>query len=177
MIAKKLNYCQACWSLYLVYFDFTLCHYPRQSMEKLDVLFWRPNYKAKTEDNNNITFLQLKFFAIRILKQVELIEVKQKILFEIHHSNCNRDLEELAVKAILELQQSTNKLLYFLEWSNIDGLVRFWSKIYVLQNLEFQRQIILLCHDSKIAGHSGYWKMLELVLQNYQQSQMLRYIS
>jgi len=133
-------------------------------MEKLDALFWRPNHRTKTENNNSITFLQLEFFAIRILKWVELVGVKQKMLFEIYHSNCNGDLEELVVKAILKLQQSTNKLLHFSEWSNIDGLVRFWGKIYVLQNLELQKQIILLCYDSKIAGYSRYWKMLELVL-------------
>ena len=30
IMAKKLNYCQACWSLYLACFDFTLYHCPRQ---------------------------------------------------------------------------------------------------------------------------------------------------
>ena len=38
MTAKKLNYCQACWSLYLVRFDFKLIHRPGHYMGKPDAL-------------------------------------------------------------------------------------------------------------------------------------------
>jgi len=41
MTAKKLNCCQARWSLYLAQFDFKLIHCPRQSMGKPDVLSQR----------------------------------------------------------------------------------------------------------------------------------------
>ena len=33
-----------------------------------------------------------------------------------------------------------------------------------------------LCHDSQIAGHSGRWKTLELVSQNYWWPNMSKYI-
>ena len=39
MTAKKLNYHQAHWSLYLAHFDFTLYHYSRQSIGKPNALF------------------------------------------------------------------------------------------------------------------------------------------
>jgi len=58
----------------------------------------------------------------------------------------------------------------------MDSLLQFWSKIYIPQNPELRRQIILLYHDSKIAEYPRHWKTLELVLQNYWWSQMLRYI-
>jgi len=58
---------------------------------------------------------QLKFFAIWALEEVELAEIKQKVLFNIWYSNWDRDLEKLVIKAVLELQQFANKLLYFLE--------------------------------------------------------------
>ena len=38
MTAKKLNRCQAHWSLYLAHFDFKLIHCPRRSMGKPDML-------------------------------------------------------------------------------------------------------------------------------------------
>jgi len=36
MMAKKLNHCQAHWSLYLVHFDFKLIYRPGHSMGKPD---------------------------------------------------------------------------------------------------------------------------------------------
>jgi len=62
------------------------------------------------------------------------------------------------------------------EWSNIDGLLRFRGKIYVPQSPDLRRQIVALCHDTRIAGHPGHWKTLELVSQNYWWPQMSRYI-
>ena len=38
MMAKKLNHCQAHWSLYLVCFDFKFIHYPGCSIGKLDAI-------------------------------------------------------------------------------------------------------------------------------------------
>jgi len=38
MTAKKLNYCQARWSLYLARFDFKLIHRPGRCMGKPDAL-------------------------------------------------------------------------------------------------------------------------------------------
>jgi len=58
---------------------------------------------------------QLEFFAIWALEEVELAEIKQKVLFNIWYSNWDRDLEEPVMKAVLELQQFANKSLYFLE--------------------------------------------------------------
>jgi len=62
------------------------------------------------------------------------------------------------------------------EWSNIDGLLQFQGKIYISQSPDLRKQIIALCHDTYIAGHSGHWKTLELVSQNYWWPQMSRYI-
>ena len=42
-MAKKLNYYQAHWSLYLAHFNFTLAHHPGYSIRKPDTLSWRPD--------------------------------------------------------------------------------------------------------------------------------------
>jgi len=36
--------------------------------------------------------------------------------------------------------------------------------------------VVSLCHDTKVAGHPGHWKTLELVSRNYWWLQMSRYI-
>ena len=55
------------------------------------------------------------------------------------------------------------------------GVLYYRGKIYV-PNSNLQRRITALCHDSKIAGHPGQWKTLELVSRNYWWPQMSRYV-
>jgi len=97
-------------------------------------------------------------------------------LSDICKGNWNGDQEELIAKAAQELRSSANEAVHSSEWSNIDGLLQFRGKIYVLQSLDLHRQIVALCHDTQIAGHPGRWKTLELVSQNYWWPQMFRYI-
>ena len=57
MTAKKLNHHQACWSLYLAYFDFKLVHHPGCSMGKPDTLLQRPDHGNGTSDNEDMILL------------------------------------------------------------------------------------------------------------------------
>jgi len=57
MTAKKLNRCQACWSLHLARFDFLLHHRPRRTMGKLDALSRRADHGNGASDNENIILL------------------------------------------------------------------------------------------------------------------------
>ena len=61
------------------------------------------------------------------------------------------------------------------KWSLENGLLYYRGKIYVPKSNLCQR-ILALCHDSKLAGHPGRWKTLELALRNYWWPQMSRYI-
>jgi len=63
-----------------------------------------------------------------------------------------------------------------MEWLEDNGLLWFRGKIYVPRNSDLQRQIVSLCHDTKVAGHPGHWKTLKLVSRNYWWPQMSRYI-
>ena len=62
------------------------------------------------------------------------------------------------------------------EWSLTEGILYFRGKAYVSDSFDLRRRIVALCHDSKVAGHPGWWKTLELVSQNYWWPQMSRYI-
>jgi hypothetical protein len=61
------------------------------------------------------------------------------------------------------------------KWSFNNGILYYQGKIYVPSS-DLQRRITALCHDSKIAGHAGRWKTLELVSWNYWWPQISRYI-
>jgi len=94
MMAKKLNHCQACWSLHLARFDFLLYHHPGCTIDKLDILLRRADHENRASNNENIILLYPKFLAVHALEGVELTEVEQKILSDICKRNWNRNQEE-----------------------------------------------------------------------------------
>ena len=85
------------------------------------------------------------------------------------------DQEEIVVKAVKELKKSLVKSIRTSEWSMENSLLYYRGKIYV-PGPDLHCWILALCHDSKLAGHPGRWKTLELVSQNYWWPQMSRYI-
>jgi len=98
------------------------------------------------------------------------------MLREIGQENQKGDQKEPVAKAARELQQTSSKTVCSAEWSEDDGVLQFRGKIYILQNSDLQRRIVSLCHDTKVAGHPGRWKTLELVSRNYWWPQMSRYV-
>ena len=155
MTAKKLNRCQAHWSLHLARFNFLLHHCSGHTIGKPDALSRRANHGNRASDNDNVVLLRPEFLAVRALEGVELTGMEQKILSNIHKGNRNGDQEEPIAKAAQELRHSTNGTVHSSEWSNIDGLLWFQGKIYVPQSPDLHRQIIALCHDIHIAGYLG----------------------
>ena len=103
MTAKKLNRCQARWSLHLARFDFLLHHCSGRTMGKLDALSRRADHGNGASDNKNIILLRPEFLAVHALEGVELMGIEQKILSDIHKGNWNRDQEEPITKAAREL--------------------------------------------------------------------------
>jgi len=92
---------------------------------------------------------------------------ERDILREICQGNQRGDQEEPVAKAAKELQQAASKTVRSVEWSEEEGLLWFRGKIYVLQNADLRRQVVSLCHDTKVAGHPRHWKTLELVSRDY----------
>jgi len=98
IMAKKLNCCQARWSLYLARFDFLLHHCPRHVMGKPDALSRRADHGNRASDNENIVLLRLEFLMVHALEGVELTGIEQKILSDIYKKNRNGDQEESIAK-------------------------------------------------------------------------------
>jgi len=72
-------------------------------MGKPDILSRRADHGNGASDNENVVLLQLEFLAVHALEGVELTDVEQKILSNIHKGNRNRDQEEPITKATQEL--------------------------------------------------------------------------
>ena len=176
MTAKKLNRHQACWSLYLAHFDFKLIHRPGHSMGKSDVLLQRPDHGKGASNNEDMVLLWPELLAIWALKGVQLEGLERDILREIRQGNQKEDQKEPVAKAARELWQASSKTVHSIEWLEDEGLLRFRDKIYISWNPDLQRWVVSLYYDTKIAGHPGCWKTLELVFRDYWWPQMSRYI-
>jgi hypothetical protein len=86
--------------------------------------------------------------------------------------------EESVAKAARELWKDKGRgTIKSAEWSESDGLLMFHGKIYVPKDRDLRRRIVEQHHDTRIAGHAGHFKTLELVARNYWWPQMSRYIS
>ena len=82
-MVKKLNYHQACWSLYLANFDFTLHYWPGQSMGKPDALSHQADHRTGAGDNDNIVLLRPELFAIQALEGLAIQGEEVSILADI----------------------------------------------------------------------------------------------
>ena len=131
MTAKKLNRCQAYWSLYLARFDFKLIHHPGRSMGKPNALLQRLDHGKEASDNEDIVFLRLELIAVRALEGLHLEGPEQDILREIRQGNQKGNQEEPIAKAARELRQASSKTVCYVEWLEDDRVLRFIGKIYV----------------------------------------------
>ena len=101
---------------------------------------------------------------------------QQELLKLIWRETKSSDLEDAVGKVVKALKTLSAKSLRSSEWSEVDRVLNFQGKIYVLLTANIRRKIVALNHDSWIAGHLGRWKTLELVNRNYWWPQMSRYI-
>ena len=179
MSAKKLNRRQARWSLYLSRFDFAMHHRPGRSMGKSDALSRRADHGTGGGDNDNLILLRLEFFpahTIHALSGLSLEGEERDIFQEIRNGNRTGRQEDAVAKAVEELWKSKGKSIRASEWSERDGLLCFRDHIYIPNDLELCHRITSQHHDTKVAGHPGCWKTLELVSRNYWWPQMSHYI-
>jgi len=145
-------------------------------MGKPDMLSWRLDHGKGASNNEDVVLLQPELIAVRALEGLHLEGPERDMLREICQGNQRGEQEEPVTKAARELWQASSKMVHYVEWSEEDGVLWFRGKIYVPRNSDLQRQVVLLCHDTKVARHPRRWKTLELVSRNYWWPQMSRYI-
>jgi len=136
-------------------------------MGKSDALSRRLDHGNRASDNEDVVLLRPELLAVQALEGVQLEGLEKDILREIRQGNQKGDQEEPVAKAAKELWQASSKTVRSTEWLEDQGLLHFRGKIYILRNLDLRRRVVSLCHDMKVAGHPGCWKMLELVSRDY----------
>ena len=114
--------------------------------------------------------------AIRALSGLSFEGEERNILWDICKGNRKGKQEDAVANSALELQKSKGKSVQASEWSEHDELLCFRDQIYVPNDPELRRRITSQHHDTRLAGHLGRWKTLELVSHNYWWPQMSRYI-
>jgi len=173
MTAKQLNRRQARWSLSR--FDFTLHHKPGRSMGKPDAPSRRSDHGTSTDDNSDVMLLTLKLFVVHALEGLQFTRPEQDILQDIRQGT-KQPKEEPVARAAQELRKSSTRSLRSVEWSECDGLLYYHGCIYVPNTSDLRQRIVSLCHDTKVAGHPGCFKTLELISRNYWWPNMSRYV-
>ena len=131
-------------------------------MGKPDTLSRRADHGTGANDNSNIVLLPPKLFTVRALEGLEFVGPEQDILRDIRKGVKHPEEEPIA-KAAQELRKSSTRSLRSADWSEHDGLLYYRSHIYVPDTSQLRRRIVSLCHDTKVAGHPGRFKTLELV--------------
>jgi hypothetical protein len=146
-------------------------------MGKPDALSRQADHGSGQGDNDNLTLLAPELFRIHALAGARLEGDERNILQEVRHSLKDDMQEESVAKAARELRKDKGRsTVKSAEWSESDGLLMFRGKIYVPKDRDLRHHIVEQHYDTRITGHAGRFKTLELVSHNYWWPQMSRYI-
>ncbi|HEV7736829.1 MAG TPA: integrase zinc binding domain-containing protein [Chlamydiales bacterium] len=111
--------------------------------------------------------LKPELFVIRAIEGMELVGEEAEMMKEIRKANKAGQQEDVVAIIAKGLTQSSTKTAKAAEWVLEDGILLLREKVYVPKDAELRRHIVEQHHDTKVAGHLGCWKMLELVSQTY----------
>ena len=116
--------------------------------------------------------------GLNALAAVNLQGAEAPILEDIRKAlHDSADLEEPVAKAAQQLWKLKGiQTAKSAEWAMEDGLLHFRGKLVVPRDKDLRRRIMAQHHDTRVAGHAGRWKTLELVSRNYWWPQMSQHI-
>ena len=174
--SRTLTRRQARWSLFLTRFDFEIKHRPGRLGGKPDILSRRVDHEPEGEDNTNRILLGPEVFKAKAMKRGHGSQINEHpILKRIRSSNERDDEVQKAYEAInLKKPRKFKKGLE--DWNTEDGLILYKGKVYVPKDPDIRKDLVQLHHDSKIAGHNGIFKTIELISRNYWWPGMTSYI-
>jgi Reverse transcriptase (RNA-dependent DNA polymerase)/RNase H-like domain found in reverse transcriptase/Integrase zinc binding domain/Chromo (CHRromatin Organisation MOdifier) domain/Integrase core domain len=192
---KLYNRRQARWAEKLSRFDFVIVFRPGKQGGKPDALSRRPDYMSQEEDRDvrTMAFLKPEQVDTSLLRpETALQRVKlNRIVTEV--MDIDEGLAE-SIRQALPADKQIGTYLNHLADDNLprdddvaeylkpfslhkDGLVLRDGLIYVPDEGKIKLQILKSCHDSKVSGHLGQAKTLEIVSRNYFWPRMRQYIN
>ena len=171
--AKHMNRRQARWSMFLTDFDYRIVYRAGKYGAKPDLLTRRSDLVPKPGDLTIVqqvkSIIPLTNFDSSMISSLGA-DFSEPLLI-----NAKSLIEEIkeAQKTdtfVTEPDEDTNKNL---KWFN--GLALFHDRIYV--PVSKRLQVLQLCHDSKLAGHTGNSKTFFNVSKSFWFPNMRRYIT
>ena len=195
---KVYNRRQARWAEKLSRFDFVIVFRPGKQGGKPDALSRRPDYMSPEEDRDIRTMAFLKPDQVdtsllnpetpeAILQCVRLNSVVAEVMAidEELAQNIRQALPAdpqigpyLKHLADDTMPRDDDVAEYLKPFSlHKDGLVLRDGLVYVPDEGNIKLEILKSCHDSKISGHLGQAKTLEIVSRNYFWPRMRQYIN
>lgn len=147
-------------------------------MGEPDTLSCQSDHGDGSGDNDNMVLLKPETFVIAALSGLTVDGEESQILKDIRFAmrNDSDSLEETVARAVKELRKSGQRSLWTAEWNEQQGLLYFRSRLYVPPSHDLWCRIVEQHHGSRVDGHPGRFKTLELVSRNYWWPQMSRYI-
>src|SRR6266404_4637639 len=121
---QKLNRRQACWSLFLSCFNFSLHHQPGQLMGRPNTLSWRSDHPHRKDDNANVTLLPSNVFEVCNTEATLVDSRGDKLVECIQRST---DYDDAVVKALQELGAG---MLQSDKWEKDGELVTYRGHMY-----------------------------------------------
>ena len=92
---------------------------------------------------------------------VDDAQLLQRIRSALEDDNMTKDYKALLQSGPREFGRSLQ------EWNFENGLLLHRGKVYVPKDQELRLELLRLHHDTRLAGHQGRWKTLELISRNY----------
>ena len=128
---------------------------PKASKEikKADILLRWADYERGENNNKNVTLLKSEWFVWDTIINSPDLELVQRI----------KDNTSYIDKLVKKALDARNK-----EWrQETDRLIYWQHRLYVPQSNKLREDIIKMHYGNILAGHSGYYKTLELINHNY----------
>ena len=131
--AQDLNCQQACWSLFLSQFNYTLCHHPGSSMGEPNTLSRCADHGSHDIDNQGVVLLSPLAFQIHTMHATLIQGPEKTILQDIRECLAvHKATEEPITAATRQLcRDKTHGQLWAPKWGEVDGLLTFHGCIYV----------------------------------------------
>ena len=147
---------QACWWNNLSQYNLKLTHIPGSKLIQADTLSCQSDHVTE-DDDETIVLLPEDMFISLIAT-----DLRDKIVMA-------TEADELATKIrdCLQKQLLLPMRTALSDWSFTDGLLAYKGKIYILTNMELQKEVVTSFHDSPLARHPGFFKMLHLIKDHY----------
>ena len=83
---------------------------------------------------------------------------------------------EVLEKVDIALAKGKKRQQEDMEWEIKDGIVRYKGRIYIPNSFDLRRRILNMYHRTKITGHSGMFKTLEMVMRQFWWSGMVEWV-